>query len=197
MRLDGKGDADQVRPERVQGGGLGVKAEFGERKTGYPRAPRNSCSFEHGVVASFGLRLGRHVLEQGGELELAQEGSKKTLSGSCRFRDAEIDRRAADRSAGRRKIPAEAGEMGVFDQRLPAASVWRCPRAWASRFSMVPYSLISAWAVFSPMPGTPGMLSEASPISPMISTTRSGPYAESLLNIRWLRKPSLSACRIP
>lgn len=31
---------------------------------------------------------------------------------------------------------------------------------------MLPYSAMSFWAVFGPMPGMPGMLSEASPMRP-------------------------------
>ena len=46
--------------------------------------------------------------------------------------------------------------------------------AWASRLSSVPYWAMSFIAVFSPMPGTPGMLSDASPISASTSTTCSG-----------------------
>ena len=36
-------------------------------------------------------------------------------------------------------------------------------------FSTLPYSLISLYAVFSPMPGTPGILSDVSPIRPLTS----------------------------
>ena len=44
--------------------------------------------------------------------------------------------------------------------------------------SSVPYWPISLSAVFSPMPGTPGMLSELSPISALMSTSPCGsvPY---------------------
>ena len=42
------------------------------------------------------------------------------------------------------------------------------------RFSTEPYLAISVFAVFSPIPGIPGMLSEASPQSPKISMTCSG-----------------------
>ena len=38
-------------------------------------------------------------------------------------------------------------------------------------FSILPYCLMSAFAVFSPMPGIPGILSTASPQSPKISIT--------------------------
>ena len=41
--------------------------------------------------------------------------------------------------------------------------------------SKSPYSLINLRAVFSPTPGTPGILSEESPISAFISITLSGP----------------------
>ena len=48
---------------------------------------------------------------------------------------------------------------------------------------MVPYCLMSVCAVFSPMPGTPGILSDASPMRPMISITPVRRYAEPLLDI--------------
>ena len=44
----------------------------------------------------------------------------------------------------------------------------------ASTPSRSPYSLSSWAAVLSPMPGTPGMLSEVSPFSPIRSVTSSG-----------------------
>ncbi len=49
---------------------------------------------------------------------------------------------------------------------------------FASTFSTDPNSAISFVAVFSPTPGTPGMLSDVSPIRPFRSTTCSGvtPY---------------------
>ena len=48
-------------------------------------------------------------------------------------------------------------------------------------FSRLPYLRSSSSAVFSPTPGTPGMLSEASPISAFKSTMRAGskPYSDS------------------
>ncbi len=52
-----------------------------------------------------------------------------------------------------------------------------CSR-FARRFSRVSYSLINATAVFSPIPGTPGMLSIESPARPITSVICSGltPY---------------------
>ena len=44
----------------------------------------------------------------------------------------------------------------------------------AMRASMVPYSCSSLIAVFSPTPGTPGMLSVASPLSALRSGICSG-----------------------
>ena len=46
------------------------------------------------------------------------------------------------------------------------------------RFSIEPYFFISSSAVFSPIPGTPGILSELSPISPLTSISCFGitPY---------------------
>ena len=46
--------------------------------------------------------------------------------------------------------------------------------AWSIRFSTEPYFAINVFAVFSPIPGIPGILSEASPQSPKISITCSG-----------------------
>ena len=59
-------------------------------------------------------------------------------------------------------------------------SVWRrlsclISPALASNVSRSPYSLISAEAVLTPMPGAPGTLSTLSPHSACTSTTRSGP----------------------
>ncbi len=59
--------------------------------------------------------------------------------------------------------------------------------AFASTFSRVPYSFSSPAAVFSPTPGTPGMLSILSPVrerrsatwlggTPHFSSTSAGPY---------------------
>jgi hypothetical protein len=42
---------------------------------------------------------------------------------------------------------------------------------FSKRFSILPNSEISFWAVFSPTPGQPGILSEASPIKPNMSIT--------------------------
>ena len=44
----------------------------------------------------------------------------------------------------------------------------------ASTSSSDPYSWSSCAAVLSPIPGTPGMLSEVSPLSPIRSVTSSG-----------------------
>ena len=52
--------------------------------------------------------------------------------------------------------------------------VFRAPFNWsvlASRFSMLPNWAMSFCAVFSPTPGQPGMLSDASPIRPSMSMT--------------------------
>ncbi len=69
-----------------------------------------------------------------------------------------------------------------------------------SRFSIVPNSAISSSAVFGPTPGTPGMLSEVSPISPNSSgicagvtpnflTHSSGPYTSSFI-VSYIFTPS-------
>ena len=49
-----------------------------------------------------------------------------------------------------------------------------CSSACSSTDSSEPYCAISCPAVLSPMPGTPGMLSEVSPFSPMKSGIWSG-----------------------
>ena len=57
---------------------------------------------------------------------------------------------------------------------LVSTFVLRAPLSWSvcsNKFSMLPNSLISFWAVFSPTPGQPGILSEASPIKPSRSMT--------------------------
>ena len=50
----------------------------------------------------------------------------------------------------------------------------------SSKFSMLPYSAINFCAVFSPTPGHPGILSEASPMSPSISMTWEGDWMSNL-----------------
>ena len=52
------------------------------------------------------------------------------------------------------------------------------PETWSSEAytpSRLPNWSSRSAAVFSPMPGTPGMLSDVSPLSPMKSGTSSGP----------------------
>ncbi len=56
----------------------------------------------------------------------------------------------------------------------PRIPLSRIASGSASNASSVPACWISAEAVFSPTPLMPGMLSIASPMSPMMSTQRSG-----------------------
>ena len=73
----------------------------------------------------------------------------------------------------------------VINSLLVSTFVFKAPFSWSvcsSRFSILPNSAISFWAVFSPTPGHPGMLSELSPISPKRSITWSTdvrPYLSS------------------
>ena len=62
----------------------------------------------------------------------------------------------------------------VIISRLFSTLVFKAPFSWSvcsRRFSMLPNSLINFCAVFSPTPGQPGMLSDASSISPNMSIT--------------------------
>jgi hypothetical protein len=70
----------------------------------------------------------------------------------------------------------------LFESRAASACSWSAVRVraaaispvCASRFSSVPYSVISFAAPFSPIPFTPGMLSEGSPTRARRSSTRAG-----------------------
>ena len=67
----------------------------------------------------------------------------------------------------------------VISSLLVSTFVFKAPFSWSvcsSRFSILPNSAISFWAVFSPTPGQPGILSEASPISPSMSITCAGDW---------------------
>ena len=78
--------------------------------------------------------------------------------------------------------------------------------ALARTFSSVPYSLSRLAAVFSPTPGTPGMLSILSPVSasrsptwrggtPHFSSTSLGPYHFSYMESYERRESSTSCIR--
>ena len=67
--------------------------------------------------------------------------------------------------------------------RFVSTFVFNAPFNWSvcsRRFSMLPNSAINFWAVFSPTPGHPGILSEESPISPSISITCAGDWISNL-----------------
>ena len=106
------------------------------------------------------------------------------LVGVLQLQRLEIDR------AGR---IAEDGRQSLGKQRLVAVGVPGSPLSLPCEFARVGEEVfdgadigaISLMAVFSPMPGTPGILSEVSPIRASTSTTCSGPLnAPRLLNFR-------------
>ncbi len=99
-----------------------------------------------------------------------------------------------------------------FDSRASSAfsiSDWRrfsclISPARASSVSRSPYSVMSAAAVLTPMPGTPGTLSVESPISdctsitlsggtPNFSITSAGPIRRSFM-VSYMVTPSLTSC---
>ena len=53
------------------------------------------------------------------------------------------------------------------------------------KFSIVPYFLIKLIAVFGPIPGTPGILSDVSPCNPLTSIKSFGliPYSSITLDL--------------
>ncbi len=75
------------------------------------------------------------------------------------------------------RIPCSA-KFSTFSFCLPFSL-----SVFSRRFSSESNSLISLVAVFSPMPGIPGMLSEASPHSPRMSITCSGLFNPYLSHI--------------
>ena len=62
---------------------------------------------------------------------------------------------------------------------------------------MLPYSPINFFAVFSPTPGTPGILSTASPHKPSISITCIGSLISNLAQISFGPNISLGAPPLP
>ena len=98
----------------------------------------------------------------------ANKGSSTLRSGSS------INKLCGSRATGASKIMVASflesrpccAKFSTFSRILPFNS-W----LWAMIFSIEPYCLISSLAVFSPMPGMPGMLSTASPQRPKISIT--------------------------
>ena len=71
----------------------------------------------------------------------------------------------------------------VIISRFVSTFVFSAPFSWSvcsNKFSMLPNSEISFWAVFSPTPGHPGILSEESPISPSMSITCAGDWMSNL-----------------
>ncbi len=72
------------------------------------------------------------------------------------------------------------GSIEIVDREaIPHAAIFspclpRISAAWSRMFSTVPHSPTSLQALFSPMPGTPGMLSDASPHRARMSRTSVG-----------------------
>ena len=107
-----------------------------------------------------------------GELQLAQQIGELVLMGRLHLIGLRRQSHGTIQLDGRQS-PAEAGILGLFDQQgFVRGGVTSSTRRKSS--SIVPNWAISFIAVFSPMPFTPGILSVASPMSPMISTTRAG-----------------------
>ena len=103
---------------------------------------------------------------------------------------------SASVSGARTAVSASSTSTGTWvsrmtsalDSRAWSANVMRLSRrlscliseARASSVSRSPNSLISSAAVFTPMPGTPGTLSDESPIKACTSITLDGRHAETL-----------------
>ena len=61
--------------------------------------------------------------------------------------------------------------LSLLDSNVSRLLFWGISDAFFNKFSRVLYLLISSHAVFIPMPGTPGTLSELSPASDCTSIT--------------------------
>ena len=112
-------------------------------------------------------------LQQGAELELAEQLLHRRPVGRLVDQRGQVDVDRDGAVDGRQQLRL-LGVLGGGAQRL-APLLAGAP---ASRMAYTP-SRLPNWtsrsaAVFSPMPGTPGMLSDVSPLSPMKSGTARG-----------------------
>ena len=104
----------------------------------------------------------------------------------------------ASSSRGERTRSSQVTSMGTSRMIVASCLESRACSAWVSTFSfclplslaefammpsMEPNSAMSFFAVFSPMPGMPGMLSAASPHRPRMSMTCSGRSISQLVSI--------------
>ena len=135
-----------------------------------------------------GLDLHHGRLDRRGRVALA-EGLLQPPQGS-RSSKRRKDSRSPERSGSRVTAPSRSKSSGTSRIAVAIRRDTRASSAWARRFSLrlapdtwsiepsTPSRSPKRWrswaAVFSPMPGTPGMLSEVSPLSPMKSGTSSG-----------------------
>ena len=101
----------------------------------------------------------------------ANNSRKASLSGSCTSIFSGRNSRGTSQwmVASERDRRAISALFSIFSLSLPLSSWVRC-----NRFSIVPNCCTSCVAVFSPTPGTPGILSTESPINPRMSITWSG-----------------------
>ena len=156
------------------------------RATATPDVPRRRTSAAHGrrvprstsTIASCAIRRvrrGRRELLRRASGSRASRTARSTVRATGRgYRTVVGIERDRHVGANPRQFPARARRVGVRQQRLAVPLLRELaarPRA-ARRASRA--SPISSRAPFSPMPGTPLMLSTLSPISASTSTTWSG-----------------------
>ena len=127
--------------------------------------------------------LAKQAPANGVELELHQQALELLLVGRLHLQRVQLDRAGHVANDGRQP-PGQQRLLAVGFEGLLSPGPSVRPRGPAG-CPALPYWAMSFMAVFSPMPGTPGMLSDASPISASTSTTCSGPlHAPAALNLR-------------
>jgi hypothetical protein len=102
-------------------------------------------------------------LGEGAEFELVEERLDRLVVAGREDRSSQVTATGTSVMMVARSLESSAWSEWVstssFCRPLSLAEL-------AMRFSIEPNSAMSFWAVFGPMPGMPGMLSEASPIRP-------------------------------
>ena len=113
-------------------------------------------------------------LERRAQLELAERLAQPRAVGLARGDVVEVDLAELDVADGRWRASSRCARPRRGWSGSPCAWRRRSCRCSPSTPSRSPCSWSSCEAVFSPMPGTPGMLSEVSPFSPTKSGISSG-----------------------
>ncbi len=105
--------------------------------------------------------------------------SSKTAFKSCRFTSLYFSSSSLKSTGTSKTMVASIFESlacSAFSSTLCLNFSLFISLVFSSIFSMEPNCSINFWAVFSPTPGTPGILSTASPQSPRMSINCSGSF---------------------